>query len=125
MRLILADHHVQSCWALRILLEEHPEFDLIGDAGDAPALLDLAEKQFPDLVLLDSELPGMYVEDLITKLHAQEPRPTVIVMSSNFENSRMLIKAGADAFVSKGDQPEWLLEILFKYNDQIRVENGK
>jgi DNA-binding NarL/FixJ family response regulator len=125
MRIILADHHVQPCWALRTLLEEQPEFDIIGEPGDAPSLLELAERQLPDLILIDSELPGMNIENLISKLHTQDPRPTVIVMSSNFENSRKLLKAGADAFVSKGDQPEWLLEILYKYNDQIRVGNRK
>ena len=125
MRIIIADHHVQPCWALRTLLEEHPELDIIGEAGDAAGLLGLAENHFPDLILVDSELPGMYIQTLISRLHSQTPRPTVIVMSSDFENSRKLLKAGADAFVSKGDQPEWLLEILFKYNDQIRVENGK
>lgn len=125
MRIILADHHVQPCWALRTLLEEQPEFDFIGETGDAPSLLELAERQLPDLILIDSELPRMNMEILISKLHEQDPRPTVIVMSSNFEDSRKLLKAGADAFVSKGDQPEWLLEILYKYNDQIKVGNGK
>ena len=30
-------------------------------------------------------------------------------MSSEVEYSRMLLKAGADAFVSKGDDPVWML----------------
>jgi len=125
MRIILADHHVQPCLALRTLLEEQPEFDVLGETWDALSLLELAEKQLPDLILIDSELPGMNIENLISKLHTQDPRPTVIVMSSNFENSRKLLKAGADAFVSKGDQSDWLLEILYKYEDQIKVGNGK
>jgi DNA-binding NarL/FixJ family response regulator len=125
MRIILADHHVQPCLTLRTLLEQQPEFDVLGETWDASSLLELAEKQLPDLILIDSELPGMNIENLISKLHTQDPRPTVIVMSSNFENSRKLLKAGADAFVSKGDQPEWLLEILYKYEDQIRVGNEK
>ena len=125
MRIILADHHTQSCWALKTLLEEQPEFDLIGDADNAQILLELAEKHLPDVILVDSELPGIYIEDLISRLHTLEPRPTVIVMSSEFENSRKLLKAGADAFVSKGDQPDWLLEILRKYENHTRIGNGK
>jgi len=125
MRIILADHHTQVRWALKTLLDEHQEFDLIGESGDTESLLELAEKHIPDLVLLDSELPGIYIEDLIARLHKLEPRPTVIVMSSDFENSRKLLKAGADAFVSKGDEPDWLLEILYKFENQTRVGNGK
>jgi len=35
-------------------------------------------------------------------------------MSSNPEYGRKYLKAGADAFVSKTDQPEWLFETLRK-----------
>jgi DNA-binding NarL/FixJ family response regulator len=125
MRIILADHHGQPRWALKTLLDEQPEFDLIGAVEDAQSLLELAEKEPPDLVLVDNELPGVYIEDLIARLHALEPKPTVIVMSSDFENSRKQLMAGADAFVSKGDQTDWLLEILRKYENQTRVGNGK
>jgi DNA-binding NarL/FixJ family response regulator len=121
MRIILADHHVQARWALKTMLDEQPEFDLIGEAVDAQDLWELAEKHIPDMVLIDNELPGIYIEDLIARLHALEPRPTVIVMSSEFEKSRKLLKAGADAFVSKGDEPDWLLEILYKFENQTRV----
>jgi len=125
MRIILADHHEQPRWAFKTLLDEQPEFDLVGAVGDAQSLLELVEKEPPDLVLVDNELPGIYIEDLIARLHALEPKPTVIVMSSDFENSRKLLMAGADAFVSKGDQADWLMEILYKYENLSRMGNGK
>lgn len=119
MRMIIADQHPQVLWALRTALEEEPDFDLLGEAVDAEELLELAAKQNADLVLVDRELPGLPVEDLIARLHALEPRPFVIVMSSAFENSRTLLKAGADAFVSKEDQPDWLLDTLHRYAQHI------
>jgi DNA-binding NarL/FixJ family response regulator len=115
MRIILADHHAGPLSALKEALQAQPGFDLIGETVDAQGLLMLAGENTADLVLLDSELPGSYVEDLITGLHAIEPKPVVIVMSCKFEKSRMLLKAGADAYVSKSDQFDWLLEILQKY----------
>ena len=36
------------------------------------------------------------IEDRIDILHALDPRPTTIVMSSNSEYGRMLLRAGAD-----------------------------
>jgi two-component system response regulator FimZ (fimbrial Z protein)/two-component system response regulator EvgA len=120
MRIILADHHTQPCWALKTLLSEQPEFEIIGEAVDADGLLSLAEKHLPDLVLVDGELPGLFIEDLITRLHVLEPPPIVVVMSSEFENSRKLLKAGADAFVSKGDEPAWLLETLQKFESRSK-----
>ena len=118
MRIILADHHAEPLAALKGVLEEQPGFNLVGEAVDAQGLLSLAEGNPSDLVLLDSELPGSYMEDLITGLHVLEPRPVVIVMSCKFENSRRLLKAGADAYVSKSDQHDCLLEILHKYRNR-------
>ncbi len=115
MRIILADHHVQPLWALGQVVQEQAGFDLVGEASDALDLLALAEENFPDLVLLDCDLPGFHIEELIARLHALNPRPVVIVMGSKFEFESTMIKAGADDYVSKNDQPDWLLEKMYKY----------
>jgi DNA-binding NarL/FixJ family response regulator len=122
MRIILADHNAHALWALRTMLEEEPEFELVGEAVDAQGLFTLVGEHTADLVLVDRQLPGYSIEDLIARLHALKPEPFVIVMSSEFEYSRMLLQAGADAFVSKGDQPEWLLDTLHRY--ARRTKNG-
>ena len=115
MRIVLADHHPQALWALKTNLQEKSKFDVTGEAKDASDLLALVAENPTDLVLIDWELPGRPIEELIAKLHAQKPRPVVVVMGSKPEYGRMLLKAGADAFVSKGDQPDWLLETLKKF----------
>ena len=123
MRIILADHHVQPRWALKMSLEEQPDFDLIGEAIDAQDLLMLAKNNGADLVLVDRELPGISIGDLIASLHALDPRVIVMVMSSEIEYGRMILKAGADAFVSKGE-PDWLLEKLHRYAEQVNRRGG-
>lgn len=115
MRIILADHHEKPRWALSAFLEEQPEFQLVGVSADAQELLVTINEHEADLVLMDRELPGSPFRDLITRLHALQPRPIVIVMSTEIEYSQVSLKAGADAFVSKGDHPEWLLEKLHQY----------
>ena len=115
MRIILADHHAQPHWALKTLLEEEPEFDLVGEAVNTQDLLSLAAKFMPDLVLVDRELPGDRLQDLIATLHALKPIPIIIVMSSDNASSRLVLRAGADAFVSKVDDPAWLVEKLQTY----------
>jgi len=122
MRIILADQHEQALRALKKLLQEHDEFECVGQAVDARGLLRLAESQTPDLILLDRELPGVSIQELIGRLHAIQPRPTVVVMSSNCEYSRVLLQAGADSFISKADEPDWLVEKLHKYVSQSSVK---
>ncbi|MGD2049610.1 MAG: response regulator transcription factor [Chloroflexota bacterium] len=115
MRIILADNHQHALWALKTTLQEEPDLEIVGEAVDSEGLLRLAEKAAVDLVLVDRKLPGDPIEDLISRLQTLEPKPIIIVMSSNIEDSRKMLKAGADAFVSKGDQPDWLLETLRQY----------
>lgn len=115
MRIILADPHVQPLWALRQLVQEQAGFDLVGEATDAHTLLLLAEENPTDLVLLDCDLPGLPIEELVARLHALNPRPVIILMGSKFEFESTMVEAGADDYVSKNDQPDWLLDKLYKY----------
>ena len=115
MHILLADHHPNALWGLKMLLQEEPGLEVIGEAVDGESLMCMSEKFHPDLILMDSDLPGGLVEDQIAALHQIKPRPLVIVMSSDPGCSRISLKAGADAFVSKGDQPDWLLQILRNY----------
>jgi DNA-binding response OmpR family regulator len=66
----------------------------------------------PDVVLLDWELPGRPAAALLFALHGVEAKPKVIVMSVRPEAEAAALEAGADAFVSKGDWPERLLDAL-------------
>jgi DNA-binding NarL/FixJ family response regulator len=113
-RILLADHHAQALWALKIALQEQPDVKVVAEAMDAENLLNLAQTYQPELVLLDKDLPGSSTSEIITVLHQFIPVPVVIVMSSDPANGRSALKAGADAFISKGEEPEWLLQSLQK-----------
>jgi DNA-binding NarL/FixJ family response regulator len=124
MHILLADHHPNALWGLKTLLQEEPGLEVVGEAVDGESLIHQSEKLYPDLILVDRDLPGDPVEDLFAALHRIRPRPIVIVMSSDPECSRMSLRAGADAFVSKGDQPDWLLQILRNYQKRaLRKED--
>jgi DNA-binding NarL/FixJ family response regulator len=105
------------------LIQEEPGFEVVGEAIEGESLMNLGEKLRPDLILVDGDLPGVPVGDLIGALHRIKSHPIVIMVSSDPGQGRMLLKAGADAFVSKGDQPDWLLESLHKY--ARRAKKGK
>lgn len=118
MRVILADHNSTAMWALVTTLAEEPDIELSGTVADGLQLLEYAATIAVDLVLVDRYLPGVPILTLIASLHELNPWLIVVVMSSDQEDGRMLLKAGADAFVSKGDQPEWLLGTLHRYAGQ-------
>jgi DNA-binding NarL/FixJ family response regulator len=107
---------------IKQFLDGEPDFVLDGEADDGHMLLELADQTDCDLVLIDRELPGLRMEDLIARLRTVRHPPIVVVMSSEVDHSRMLLKAGADAFLSKSIQPEWLLDTLYKYALQLNIE---
>ncbi len=115
MRIILADPYSRALWALKTAVQEYPEFELAGEATNAEELLKIAGQHPADLVLVDMKLPGKTIEELIAVLHSLEERPIVIVMSTRTEAGRRALSAGADGFVSKGDEPVWLLDSLRRY----------
>jgi DNA-binding NarL/FixJ family response regulator len=123
MRIIVADHHAQVLRALKLTLLELPTYDLVGEAANAESLLRLAGDQSAELILVDRELPGASIEDLIAGLHTLQPRPMVIVMGSRDEYGRRALRAGADAFVSKGERPEWLLGTLHIYAQRAKHDD--
>jgi DNA-binding NarL/FixJ family response regulator len=120
MRIVLADQHTQSRWALETVLGEQDEFDLVGVVQDAQSLTALCENHTADLYLIDRQLPGSPTEEIISSLHTLDPRPFVIVMSGSSEYCGMMLKAGADAFVSKWDQPGWLMAMLHEFERRMR-----
>jgi len=122
MRILLADHHPQALWALKLSLEAEPEFEVVGEATEADSLCALVASNAPDLALIDCDLPGKPIEDLITELHQNPVKLIVVVMGSRPEYGRRMLKAGADAFVSKGDQPDWLLDVLHKFARGTRTK---
>jgi DNA-binding NarL/FixJ family response regulator len=124
MRIILADKNQKTVWALITVIQEEPAMELVGEAENSEELLQMAENATVDLILLDRKLAGDPIKSLISELHAIEPRPIVLGMSWDAEDGRLMLNAGADAFVSKGDRPDWLLDILRGYAKRIQ-KTGK
>jgi len=90
----------------------------VGPVDRAAAGVLVDERQ--DLVLLDGELPGSPIKDLIDELHSLNPAPKIIVMSSDLELGRLYLRDGADAFSSKSDQPDWLLTSLRRLSGPVK-----
>lgn len=112
MRVLLADHHSQVRWALRTAIKEEPRLVVVGEATEAEALLSQAQALRPDLILLEWELPGQPVEEVLSTLRAFNNGCQVIVLSRQPECETAALAAGADAFISKAAAPEELLTAL-------------
>jgi len=116
MRVLVADDQAWLRSAMRLLLEQDPELEIVGEAVEAKTLVVKATQLCPHLVLLDWELPGLKGtgagRQLLSELHLSCPHLRVIVLSGRPEAGQRARDAGADYFVSKADPPEVLLAAL-------------
>ncbi len=112
MRILLADDQTHIRFALRALLSQQPELEIVGEAVEAQGVLAQAEATHPDLVLLAWELPGLAAHDLPRALRRVCPRAVIIVLRSRPEERGDVLQASDDAFVSKIDPPARLLAAI-------------
>jgi DNA-binding NarL/FixJ family response regulator len=109
VRVLVADDDVHVRSALRLLLEQEPDVQVVGESAVAEDLVDEVARTHARLVLLDWDLPGLRFDGLLARMRLVEPTLHMIAMSGRPEARAESLRAGADAFVCKGDAPEALL----------------
>jgi DNA-binding NarL/FixJ family response regulator len=117
MRILLVDSQSKVRFALRVLLERQPGFEVVGEAANVEELRVKAEGPCPDLVLLDWNVAGAVQDGLLPMLRRGCPGMKVIVLSGRPEAREAALAAGADGFVSKGNPPEHLLAAITRCCD--------
>ena len=83
-----------------------------GMATEAEGLTAQVEASRPDVLLLDSHLPGASMQGLLADIRGLESPPKIIVLSIKPEVKEPALSAGADAFVNKNAPPEELLDLV-------------
>jgi DNA-binding NarL/FixJ family response regulator len=117
MKILIADDQAEVRSALRILLEQETTPGAISEAEDIDKLFSIAEREQPGLILLDWELSGKAMAGRMPALRRCAEGAKIIAMSVRPEAARSAAEAGADAFVSKGDNSDKLLRAIRALED--------
>jgi DNA-binding NarL/FixJ family response regulator len=110
--ILLADDNTTTRSALALLLSTRFEFEQVFTAVDWDGLLSTAQRQRPELILLDWELPGCTPTQGHEALRAILPDVRLIVLSARPEHRQAALAIGIQTFVSKLDAPDRLLAII-------------
>lgn len=104
-RILIVDDSPLVRQRLRVLLLQHPEWDVCGEAADGQSAVELASRMAPDLIVLDFVLPGM--NGLQTAQEIGRLVPGIPILMFSMHLSRQLIeaarKAGVRGAVAKTD----------------------
>ncbi len=103
VRVIIADDHPFLRTGLRHVLEEHPEFRVVGEAADGLEALQLVDQEKPDVAILDIGMPNLNGIEAAHQIAEAAPRVAIIVLSMHSDEAYVLrsLKAGARAYLLK------------------------
>ena len=112
MRILLVDDERRIRSALKLLFKSDPGYTVVGEAETTNALIALVIAESPDTILLDWDLISKEGENLILSLKTEFPQLAILIISGRPEVGKNALEAGADAFFSKTDPPQRLLQTL-------------
>ena len=103
IRILLADDHTVVRKGLRLLLESHPDLEVIADAADGRETVALAEQHTPDVVVMDVAMPALNGIEAARQICAKLPHTAVVFLSMHSDEGYVLkaLKAGARAYLLK------------------------
>ncbi len=113
-RIILVDDHEVVRVGLKTLLERHPEYEVVGEAGSAREAIEKTESLQPDVVVMDIRLPGVSGIDACEEIVKRFPETKVLMLTSYAEDEMLFsaIRAGASGYVLKQIGGEDLVKAL-------------
>jgi DNA-binding NarL/FixJ family response regulator len=115
VRILLADDHPLLRSGIRRELERSAgDLEIVGEAVSGDQALDLAESLRPDLLILDVNMPGRRAVDVLQEVKQNQPDCRVLILSAYGDAATIfgMLKAGADGYVLKDDDPAVLAEAI-------------
>lgn len=121
IKLVIADDHEIFRDGFKLMLSKFPEITLVGEAGNGRELLELIEKEKPDVILTDIKMPVMDGIEATKKIAELYPEKGVIGLSM-YDDDELIIEmleAGAKGYLIKNAGKDQIIEaIKTVYNDE-------
>ncbi len=103
IKILLADDHRLMREGLRSLLEEQPDFTVVGEADNGKTAVQLAADLKPDIIIMDISMPGLNGIDATQQILSICAKSKIIALSMHTERRTVLemINAGATGYLLK------------------------
>ncbi|GHA67748.1 DNA-binding response regulator [Streptomyces tauricus] len=114
VRVVLADDQPLVRAALRMVIADESGLEVVGEAGTGAEAVALAEKECPDVVVMDIRMPGMDGLEA-TRLITRGPGGTQVIVLTTFDDDDCLygaLRAGAAGFLVKDMALEDILDAI-------------
>src|SRR6478609_5495595 len=93
IKVLIVDDSALIRQSFRSLLETDPEIQVIGTASDPYIAVQKIQKEKPDVITLDIEMPRMDGLTFLRKLMTQAPMPVVVISNQTLKGADVALKA--------------------------------
>jgi DNA-binding NarL/FixJ family response regulator len=111
--LIVDDHKlVRESW--KLLLDREPDFKVVGTIETGEDAIETAKLLYPDVILLDINMPGMNGLEAVELIRKYSPHSKIIGVSMHTQIAyvRQMMKNGAAGYVTKNSSPQEMIKAI-------------
>lgn len=114
IRVLLVDDQALVRAGFRMVIDSQPDLEVVGEAGDGLAAVQLVGQYRPDVVVMDVRMPVLDGIEATRRITARPAAPKVVVLTTFDldEHALQAIRAGASGFLLKDAPPEEMLRAL-------------
>lgn len=112
--ILMADDHPIFRAGMQALLEEQPDFEVIGSVSDGLRALEQTTRLEPDILLLDIEMPGLSGANVAQELARRQTRTRILVLSAFDDEAYIsdLLTKGIAGYLTKEEAGETVVEAI-------------
>jgi two-component system, NarL family, response regulator NreC len=114
LRIFLAEDHETIRDGLKLIVNSQPDMEIIGEADNGRAAVQLAQQLLPDVVVMDVSMPELNGLQATKKLKQKCPQVKVLALTRHTDDGylQQLLQAGASGYVLKQSKSEELLRAI-------------
>jgi DNA-binding NarL/FixJ family response regulator len=114
IRVLIAEDHRTVREGLEMILKAQPDIDVVGEAGDGQAAVELAKALNPDIVIMDVSMPQLNGLKATRELRRSLPNVKVLTLTRHKDDGylQQLLRAGVSGYVLKQSSSTELLHAI-------------
>lgn len=127
IKVLIADDHPILTAGLKLTVEGWEEFALTGIAANGREAVSLCEKETPDIVLLDMQMPVMSGTEAAFVIKKRFPKTHIVALTTFYgaETVDAALKSGCDGFLLKTIDAEQLRISLHSIMNGLSMIDGE
>ncbi|HEU4478888.1 MAG TPA: response regulator transcription factor [Pyrinomonadaceae bacterium] len=114
IRVLIAEDHRTVREGLEMILKAQPDIEVVGEASDGQAAVDMAKALNPDIVIMDVSMPQLNGLKATRELQRVRPNVKVLTLTRHKDDGylQQLLRAGVSGYVLKQSPSTELLHAI-------------